>query len=71
VSRLARVFEMRRGSLSPRRIGRVLQSFLGQTSPHDLNTLFSIVVVVAGAACVEPARRATRLDPLTTIRQDR
>jgi putative ABC transport system permease protein len=54
-------------------VGRVLQSFLVQTSTHDPITLFSIVVlliVVAVAACVGPARRATRLDPLTAIRHE-
>jgi macrolide transport system ATP-binding/permease protein len=53
--------------------GRVLQSFLVQTSAHDPLTLVSIVVlltVVAVAACVGPARRATRLDPLTALRHD-
>jgi putative ABC transport system permease protein len=54
-------------------VGRVLQSFLVQTSTHDPVTLFAIVVllvVVAVAACVGPARRATRLDPLTAIRHE-
>jgi putative ABC transport system permease protein len=53
--------------------GRVLQSFLVQTSTHDPITLFSIVallIVVAVAACVGPARRATRLDPLTALRDE-
>jgi predicted permease len=54
-------------------LGRVLQSFLVQTSAHDPLTLVSIVVlltVVAVAACVGPARRATRLDPLIALRHD-
>jgi predicted permease len=54
-------------------VGRVLQSFLVQTSSHDPVTLVSIVVLltlVAIAACVGPARRATRLDPLTALRRD-
>jgi predicted permease len=53
--------------------GRVLQSFLVQTSTHDPLTLLSIVVllaVVAVIACVGPAWRATRLDPLAAIRHD-
>jgi ABC-type antimicrobial peptide transport system permease subunit len=54
-------------------VGRVLQSFLVQTSTHDPVTLVSIVAlltVVAIAACIGPARRATRLDPLTAIRRE-
>jgi predicted permease len=54
-------------------VGRVLQSFLVQTSTHDPVTLFSIVVlltVVAVVACVGPARRATRLDPLEALRRE-
>ena len=53
--------------------GRLLQSFLVQTSTHDPVTLVSIVVLltfVAVAACVGPARRATRLDPLNALRQE-
>lgn len=53
--------------------GRVLQSFLVQTSTHDPVTLVSIVVlltVVAVAACIGPVRRATRLDPLRALRHD-
>jgi ABC-type antimicrobial peptide transport system permease subunit len=54
-------------------LGRVLQSFLVQTSAHDPLTLVSIVALltaVAIAACVGPARRATRLDPLTALHHD-
>jgi hypothetical protein len=53
--------------------GRVLQSFLVQTSTHDPVTLVSIVAlltIVAIAACLGPARRATRLDPLTALRHE-
>ena len=54
-------------------VGRVLQSFLVQTSTYDPVTLVSIVAlltVVAIAACIGPARRATRLDPLTALRRE-
>jgi ABC-type antimicrobial peptide transport system permease subunit len=54
-------------------VGRLLQSFLVQTSVHDPLTLVSIVAlltVVAIAACFGPARRATRMDPLNAIRHD-
>jgi putative ABC transport system permease protein len=54
-------------------LGRVLQSFLVQTSAHDPLTLVAIVVVltvVAIAASLLPARRATRLDPLIALRHE-
>ena len=54
-------------------LGRVLQSFLVQTSAHDPVTLVSIGVllaVVSIAACLGPARRATRLDPLIALRHE-
>jgi predicted permease len=54
-------------------LGRVLQSFLVQTSTRDPVTLTSIAVlltVVALAASIGPARRATRLDPLAALRHD-
>ncbi len=53
--------------------GRVLESFLVQTSTRDPITLVSIVVLLAAvafAASVGPARRATRLDPLDALRHD-
>ena len=54
-------------------IGRLLQSFLMQTSAADPATLVSIailLVAVALAACFWPARRATRLDPVTALRYE-
>ncbi|HEU4690284.1 MAG TPA: FtsX-like permease family protein, partial [Vicinamibacterales bacterium] len=54
-------------------LGRVLESFLVQTSSRDPVTLGLIVVlliVVAFAASVGPARRATRLDPLHALRHE-
>jgi len=54
-------------------LGRVLQGFLVQTSSRDPLTLAVIVtllVIVAFVACVGPARRATRLDPLQALRHE-
>ncbi|HVZ24226.1 MAG TPA: ABC transporter permease [Vicinamibacterales bacterium] len=54
-------------------VGRVLQSFLVQTSAHDPLTLGAIVALLAAVAmtaCVVPAWRAARLDPLAAIRHD-
>jgi hypothetical protein len=54
-------------------LGRVLQSFLVQTSARDPVTLVTIVIlliVVAFAASIGPARRATRLDPLHALRHE-
>ncbi len=54
-------------------VGRLLQTFLVQTSPRDPLTLASIVVLLAAVAigaCVVPARRATRVDPLHALRYE-
>jgi hypothetical protein len=54
-------------------VGQLLQSFLVQISTRDPVTLVSIaglLVVVALAACIWPARHATRLDPLVALRHE-
>lgn len=51
--------------------GPVLQTLLVQIKPRDPVTLIGIAVVftaVTICACLIPARRATRLDPLTALR---
>jgi predicted permease len=54
-------------------VGRLLQSLLVQTGASDpitlagITTLLSIVSIVA---CVWPARRATRLDPIHALRYE-
>jgi len=54
-------------------VGRLLQSMLVQISPADPLTLLAIVallLVVSSIACWVPARRATRLDPVSALRHE-
>jgi predicted permease len=54
-------------------VGQLLQAFLFQTSGRDPVTLIVIVallIVVSIAACLWPARHATRLDPLAALRHE-
>ena len=51
--------------------GRLLQSYLFETEPGDPLTLVAVAVacLLAGTlACVGPARRATKVDPLVALR---
>jgi ABC-type antimicrobial peptide transport system permease subunit len=53
--------------------GRVLASSLYGVGPLDPKTYIAVVTTVlaiAAAACVAPAVRAIRVDPLTTMRSD-
>jgi putative ABC transport system permease protein len=54
-------------------VGKVLESLLIQTSTRDPVTIGSIaalMIVVSIGACLWPARRATRLDPVTALRYE-
>jgi ABC-type antimicrobial peptide transport system permease subunit len=49
----------------------VMQALLVQIKPHDPTTLAAIALVftlITVVACLIPARRATRLDPLAALR---
>jgi ABC-type antimicrobial peptide transport system permease subunit len=52
---------------------RVLASQLFEISPHDPWVLTSVSLLMLGvtvAACYLPARRATKVDPATTLRSE-
>ena len=52
--------------------GRLMRTLLFNVSPLDPMTLGAVTIVmtvVALFACLVPALRATRVDPLTTLRQ--
>ena len=53
--------------------GRALEDLLIGVAPDDGLTLAAVVVVLGGAAlvaCLSPARRASRLDPVQALRQE-
>jgi putative ABC transport system permease protein len=61
------------GLLAALSVNRVLAGFLGGVSPRDpltFATVTIILVAVALAAAVVPARRAARIDPVNALRAD-
>ena len=51
--------------------GRLLSAFLYGISPHDALTFVAVpivIIAVAVVACLVPARRAAKVDPLTALR---
>ena len=54
-------------------VSKLLASMLFQTGARDPLLLMAIVALLVGvstAACLWPARRATRLDPVSALRND-
>jgi putative ABC transport system permease protein len=54
-------------------VGKLLESLLVQTGARDpvtLTTIVGLLIVVSMSACLWPARRATRLDPVSALRND-
>jgi putative ABC transport system permease protein len=59
------------GVLGAYALGQVLQGMLVQTSSTDRQVLATagvVLLLVASATCLIPARRATRVDPLAVLR---
>jgi putative ABC transport system permease protein len=54
-------------------VSKLLSSVLFQTGSRDpvlLAGIVSLLIVVSTSACLWPARRATRLDPVSALRND-
>lgn len=59
------------GTLGALAVGRYLASLLFEVSPHDplaYSIAAAVLLAVAAAACLAPARRATRVNPVEALR---
>jgi ABC-type antimicrobial peptide transport system permease subunit len=53
--------------------GKLISGFLFGTQPRDpaaISTVVFMLLLVAGLACWAPARRASRIDPMTALRDE-
>jgi len=57
------------GSLALTRVMASLLFNVQPTDPLTLSAVAGVMIVVATAACLVPALRATRVDPLTVLRE--
>jgi ABC-type antimicrobial peptide transport system permease subunit len=54
-------------------LNRLIAGQLWGVKPHDPLTMLSVIVIISIigiVACVVPARRATRVDPLVSLRYE-
>lgn len=61
------------GLLLASTVANLMKVILFDVQPRDPSTFFGVAIVLATsglAACMIPARRATRVDPLTALRTD-
>jgi putative ABC transport system permease protein len=61
------------GLLGAAALGRLLTNLLHEVEPTDAATFIVVAVVLVGvvlAACLVPARRAVRIDPLEALRSE-